>query len=229
MLSKVNKSNVFLGTDQLQKLYNNTKYDLAQDNCANHILYKIANKYQIINYKTNQIYTHNKIQINILGEKIIKQIDSFDQNNMKISNKIRREVIRLCNKKNYNTLLGIGGEYYVYFKFIKASKYLGMSNHKTIVDDASNNVPFSNNYFVDYNKINIEIKSVDLIILNVYNICDTIIKYIYKINFEKLIIISCNLPDNKLKQLNSYFKIKTINHIQNFNSWIWILEISNIK
>jgi hypothetical protein len=271
MLSKVNKSNVFLGTNQLQKLYDDTKYDLAQDNGNNQILYKIKNQYQIINYNTNKIYNHNKIQINILGEKFIKQIDSFDQNNLKISNIIRHSVIRLCGKKNYQTILGIGGEYYVYFKFIKAKKYFGMSNHQCIVDDANYNIPFSNNYLVDYSKINTNINTntntntetnnntetnintnietntntnietntntitntnidpPDLIILNVYNICESIIKYICKINFEKLIIITCNLSENKLNQINSYFKIKTIKHIQNFKSWIRIIEISNIR
>ena len=87
MLSKVNKSNIFLGTTELQKLYNDTNYELAQDNLNNHIIYKLNNKNYIKNYITNKVYNHNRIQIEILGEKIIKQIDSFDQNNINISNK----------------------------------------------------------------------------------------------------------------------------------------------
>jgi hypothetical protein len=226
MLSKVNKSNIFLGTTELQKLYNDTNYELAQDNLNNHIIYKLNNKNYIKNYITNKIYNHNRIQVDILGEKIIKQIDSFDQNNINISNKIRKTVISLANN-DYNNILGIGGEFYVYFKFIKANEYIGMSNHQCIVDDANYNVPYSKNYLVDYNNINTSIsnKKADLIILNVYNICETIIKYIHNIEFQKLIIITCCLTDKKLKQLTKYFKLKTIKHIQNFNSWICIIEI----
>ena len=112
-----------------------------------------------------------------------------------------------------------------------------MSNHQCIVDDANYNVPYSKNYLVDYNNIsntsinNISItnKKPDLIILNVYNICESIIKYINNIEFQKLIIITCCLTDKKLKQLTKYFKLKTIKHIQNFNSWICVIEIINNK
>lgn len=230
MLSKVNKSNIYLGTNELQKLYNNTNYELAQDNLNNHIIYKLNNKNYIKNYITNKIYNHNRIQVEILGEKIIKQIDSFDQNNINISNKIRKTVLSLANNtyNTYNNILGIGGEFYVYFKFIKANKYIGMSNHQCIVDDANYNVPYSKNYLVDYTNINNNIitnKKSDLIILNVYNICESIIKYIHNIEFQKLIIITCCLTDKKLKQLTKYFKLKTIKHIQNFNSWICVIEI----
>ena len=239
MLSKVNKTNIYLGTTELQKLYNDTNYELAQDNLNNHIIYKLNNKNYIKNYITNKVYNHNRIQVEILGEKVIKQIDSFDQNNINISNKIRKTVLLLTNNTNntYNNVLGIGGEFYVYFKFIKATEYIGMSNHQCIVDDANYNVPYSKNYLVDYNNIsntsinNISItnKKPDLIILNVYNICESIIKYIHNIEFQKLIIITCCLTDKKLKQLTKYFKLKTIKHIQNFNSWICVIEIINNK
>jgi hypothetical protein len=234
MLSKVNKTNIYLGTNELQKLYNDINYELAQDNLNNHIIYKLNNKNYIKNYITNKLYNHNRIQVEILGEKIIKQIDSFDQNNINISNKIRKTVLSLTNNTNntYNNILGIGGEFYVYFKFIKANEYIGMSNHQCIVDDANYNVPYSKNYLVDYNNINIytsitsnNISKADLIILNVYNICESIIKYIHNIKFQKLIIITCCLTDKKLKQLTKYFKLKTIKHIQNFNSWICVIEI----
>ncbi len=233
MLSKVNKSNIYLGTNELQKLYNDTNYELAQDNLNNHIIYKLNNKNYIKNYITNKIYNYNRIQVDILGEKIIKQIDSFNQNNINISNKIRKTVLSLVNNNynNYNKILGIGGEFYVYFKFINALEYIGMSNHQCIIDDANYNIPYSKNYLVDYNNIMNNnssinnINDIDLIILNVYNICESIIKYIHNIKFKKLIIITCCLTDKKLKQLTKYFKLKTIKHIQNFNSWICVIEI----
>jgi hypothetical protein len=52
MLSKVNKSNIYLGTTELQKLYNDTNYELAQDNLNNHIIYKLNNK----NYIKTRIF-----------------------------------------------------------------------------------------------------------------------------------------------------------------------------
>ena len=107
------------------------------------------------NYYVNKYYLHNYIQIHWNDKIILKQIDSFDQNNINISNKIRKTVLSLANNTNntFNTILGIGGEFYVYFKFIKANEYIGMSNHQCIVDDANYNVPYSKNYLVDYNNI----------------------------------------------------------------------------
>ena len=45
----------------------------------------------------------------------------------------------------------------------------------------------------------------DIIILNVYNIHEKIIKWIIQHNFLKLIIISCDLSDSKLKLLADNF------------------------
>jgi hypothetical protein len=213
MLSKVNKDNLFLGTVNIQNYAKNNKFTQIQDNLNGFLLVKNKEDTYLYNYKLNKKYKHNRIQIHFNNYVICKQIESFDQNNIMIANKIRRYVLSLC-KDYYDSILGIGGEYYLYFPFIKANKYIGISNHKSIVDDAYYNIPFSINYLVDYNKINLKIEIVDLIILNVFNLHINIIEFIKKIKFKKLIIISCNLPKNKFNLLINNFKIK---HIEYFN------------
>jgi hypothetical protein len=227
MLSKVNPNNTFLGTQKLIDFYNIKKFDIGQDNLNNMIIYKKNNKIYVHNYKINKTYNHDKIQIEILNEKFIKHIDSFDQNNIFISDKIRNTVLLFTKNQKYNNILGIGGEFYVYFKFIHSQKYYGISNHQSIINDANYNIPFSNNYLVNYDNITHNFQDINLIILNVFNITNNIIKYIKTIVFNNIIIISCNLTDNKLKEINNKFKIINIKHIKNFNSWIWILYCKN--
>jgi hypothetical protein len=63
----------------------------------------------------------------------------------------------------------------------------------------------------------------DIIILNVYNIHEKIIKWIIQHQFIKLIIISCDLSDKKLKLLSDNFKIKKIKYFKNVTNWIRII------
>ena len=43
----------------------------------------------------------------------------------------------------------------------------------------------------------------------------------------KLIVITCHLPDSKLKKLALLFKIKSIKHFANFKSWVWVIYLTN--
>jgi len=126
-----------------------------------------------------------------------------------------------------NTILGIGGEYYLYFPFIQANNYIGISNHQCIIDDAQYNNHYSKNYLVNYDNIFTypQIDRAEIIILNVYNIHTNIIKYIKSIKFDKLIIISCNLPDKKLLLLKNNFTIQKIKYFHNFDNLIRIINI----
>lgn len=38
-----------------------------------------------------------------------------------------------------------------HFPFLSYSNYCGISNHKTIIEDADYNIPYSKNKFTDYN------------------------------------------------------------------------------
>lgn len=227
MLSKVDYNSYELGTDQIKEYCKKNKDIIKiQDNLIDSLLVQTNKNTYLFNYKNGKKYFYNKIQIEFNGCKIIKNIDSFDQNNMLIANKLRKYVLSLC-KDNYNIILGIGGEYYLYFYFIKANIYIGMSNHQSIIDDANYNALYSINYLVDYNNYNElpNINNANIILLNLFNININIIKYINTIKFDILIIISCSLQDNRLSLLQKYFKIKTIKTFQNFNGFIKVFEL----
>jgi hypothetical protein len=241
MLSKVEYSNINFATDQIKE-YCKNKINIIkiQDNLKDSLLVKTKEITYLFNYKNNKTYFYDKIQIEFNGHIIIKHIDSFDQNNILVANKLRKYVLSLLNTilvNNYNTILGntilgntiigIGGEYYLYFPFIKATNYIGMSNHQSIIDDAKYNVPYSINYLVDYNDYNKlpVIKSVNIILVNLFNININIIYYISKIECNKIILISCNLPDSKLLLIQKYFKIISIKTFSNLSGFIKVFQL----
>jgi len=228
MLTKISSyESKHLSTNNIKLIKN---FDVIQDNMHGYILVNYKNKSYLLNYYNNKKYLYNRIQIHFNGITISKTIESFDQNNYLIANKLRLYVLSLC-KNQIDTLLGIGGEYYLYFPFIKANNYIGISNHQCIIDDAKYNIPFSKNYLVDYNNIFTypEIYKAETIILNVYNIHINIIKYIKSISFEKLVVISCDLPDNKLLLLKNNFRIINIKYFYNFRNLIRIIQLVKKK
>lgn len=114
----------------------------------------------------------------------------------------------------------------MYFPFIisKYNKFYGISNRKSIIEDAEYNCPYSKNILVDYNKLKsypslnntIEYD----IIINVVNIHENIIKYICNYNIKNIIIITCKPLDTKIKMLKKYLILKKITHVININSII---------
>lgn len=230
MLTKVNSFNYNLGTGQLNKYFLQHNFNEALDNLNGNLLVKKNNCIYVYNYHKNKYYNHNKIQIDVNGHKFVKQIDSFDQNNHLIANKIRLYVLSLIDKNN-DVILGIGGEYYIYFYFAHAQRYIGMSNHLAIINDAKYNVPCAENYLVDYNNKTTYpiIKYADCIILNVFNIHVNIIEYIETIKFKKIIVIACNLPDSKMLLLKNKFKIKSIKYFKNIAGIIRVILLNNVK
>ena len=272
MLTKISSLEAMhLASGNIKKIKN---FDVIHDNMNGYLLIKYKNKTYLLNYYNNKIYLYNRIQIHFNGITISKQIDSFDQNNYLIANKLRLYVLSLCNSggstersafvgtsqiggihsaslrrsprsankdispsitsrsvNKINNLLGIGGEYYLYFPFIQANNYIGISNHKSIIEDADYNIHYSKNYLVDYNNIFTypEIDRAETILLNVYNIHVNIIKYIKSIKFNKLIIISCDLSENKLLLLKNNFKIHKIKYFHNFDNLIRVIELINKK
>ena len=226
MLTKVNNNNYFLGSGELYKQYIRKSFKEAHDNLNGYILIKNTNDIYVYNYNNNRYYKHNKIQVEFNGHKFVKHIDSFDQNNYLIANKLRMYVLSLIDKKN-DIILGIGGEYYIYFPFINSNKYIGISNHMSIINDAKYNILWSKNYFVDYNNISNfpKITYADCIILNVFNVHINILNYIENIKFKKIILISCNLPDVKFKLLITKFKIISIKYFKNITGIIRVILI----
>jgi tRNA/tmRNA/rRNA uracil-C5-methylase (TrmA/RlmC/RlmD family) len=236
MLSKVCVPNN-LATNFILNFINiydkNNLIEKIQDNLEGYFLIKYKNgKIIIYNYYLNKFYAHKFIQINFNDKKIIKQIDSFDQNNTIIASKMRLYVLKCINnlyqdKFNINSILGIGGEYYLYWIFFNNVKNLiGISNSDTIINDAKLNIPWSNNYLVDYNNIKSYPKIIEcnIILINLFQINNNVIEYIKNIKFDRIIIISCNLSNNKLKTLVKYFLIKKIKYFRNFDGLIRIIE-----
>jgi hypothetical protein len=232
MLSKIITENIKYGTGEIIKfIKDNPNIDIEkiQDNLHGWILLKLkSGKYKIYNYNYKLIKNYNRIQIHFNDWIFSKQIESFDQNNILISNQIRKYVLKCIPKYEMNLFLGIGGEYYIYYPFLRnIKKYVGISNHESIILDANYNIKYSLNYLVDYNNLLSypNIQDAEIILLNVFQINNNIIKYINSINFKKLIIISCNLPNTKLNLIIKYFLIKKIKYFNNYGGFIRIIEI----
>lgn len=229
MLSKITKDNIKYGTEAIQNFAKYNNFDIIQDNLYDQLLVKYKDNIYIYNYTNNKRYNYERIKIEFNNKYFFKQINSFDQNNIKQSKIIRKTVLNIFREiSKAENILGIGGEYYIYFSFINYKNYYGISNHKSIVEDADYNIITKNkyNYLVDYNNINtypkLNNKDTFDIIINVVNIHENIIKYISKLNCKNIILIICKPLEKKIKMLNKYLILKKINHILNINTFITI-------
>lgn len=240
MLTKVSKPN-HLTTSNIIKWFNVNKssdnIERIQDNLEGCLLIKYKSNPNpiLFNYYLNKYYSHNLIQIHWKDQIILKHIDSFDQNNCIVGNKLRTWVlnkIKSINKNEFeiNNVLGIGGEYYLYWiKMMWVKKLIGISNHSSIVYDANLNIPWSSNTLVNYNDLNTypQITQIDLILINLAQLNSNIVKYINALEYKKIILIICNLPDSKLKLLNLNFKIEKIKYFMNYTNLIRVIILKN--
>ncbi len=243
MLTKVSLPNDYATTNIknfiIKYNINNSLISRIQDNMEGYLLIKYSDgNFKMYNYYVNKFYSHNKIQVYFNSIGTTKQIDSFDQNNLTISSKIRSYVIKTINYYNtwefkINSILGIGGEYYLYWKYLLWIKeFNGISNHESIVSDANllNLLPNKDifmSYLVDYNnkKTYPKILSSDIVLINLSSIHNNVIEYIGLIQFKKIIMISCELPKSKLDLLKKKFKIIKIKYFKNFNGLIRIIQL----
>lgn len=239
MLTKVSEPN-HLTTPNIVKWYKRNKLsndvERIQDNLKGCLLIKLkSDKIILFNYYLNRYYSHNLIQVHWNENIILKQIDSFDQNNWLVGTSLRNYVlqkIKYINKYEFEikNVLGIGGEYYLYWGQMNwTKKLIGISNHESIIADANLNIPWSYNFLVNYNDLNTYpqiLYSIDLILINLAQINRNTINYIEGIEFKKIILIICNLPDSKLKLLKEIFNIKKIKYFKNYTNLIRIIEIN---
>jgi hypothetical protein len=225
MLSKVTKQGQYLGTTQIKNYRDD--FEIIMDNQKDTLLIKLKNKIFSWNYKYNKKINKNRIKIKFNNKYFYKQIDSFDQNNTLICNYVRKTVLSYLRHNNAENILGIGGEFYIYFPFLKYKKYIGMSNHTSIIEDANYNLYNlnSNNYLVDYENINLELVGKYDVIVNVISIHEKIIDFISKLDTNKIIIISCKSLYNKIDLLTNYFKIIKTDYYINITSIITILYL----
>lgn len=228
MLTKVNSYNIEYGTNQIISYSKSNYFDIIQDNLNGLLLVYKNDKTYLFDYIKGIKINFDRIPIKINDLIIWKKIESFDQNNPKIANKIRNQVLQFVNYDKSNNLLGIGGEYYIYFKLTNYKKCIGISNHMSIISDSEYNLKFNpeyKNYLVDYNNLKsyptIDSEEFDIII-NVVNIHENIIKYISNINFNKVILVTCKPLEKKIKMLNKYLKLIKLKHFLNINSWVTV-------
>jgi len=237
MLTKVSNPNYLTTYNIINWCWTNNQnneIERIQDNMEGYLLIKYKNNsnIKIFNYYINKYFSHNLIQIHWMDKIILKQIDSFDQNNWIVGNKLRNWVSNKINQINLlefkiNFILGIGGEYYLYWiRLNYVSNLIGISNHNTIILDAKLNIPWSLNYFIDYNKLDSYpqiINDIDLILINLSQLNSNVVKYISKLVYKKIILIICNLSDSKLKLLDKNFKIIQIKYFKNYNNLIRVI------
>jgi len=161
------------------------------------IKYKSNPNLILFNYYLNRYYSHNFIQIYWNQLIILKQIDSFDQNNWIVGNRLRTWVfnkIKSINSNEFeiNSVLGIGGEYYFYWIGMRwVKKFIGISNHSSIISDSNLNVPWSYNTLVNYNDLNTYHQidySLDLILINLAQLNSNILQYIKTLEYKKIIL-----------------------------------------
>ena len=84
-------------------------------------------------------------------------IGLFGETNREISFEVMEKFIDYLKTNKSDNILGIGGEFYVYFKLLDYSKYIGISNHESIISDSKYNFSLDrfkkvSNYLVDYDK-----------------------------------------------------------------------------
>lgn len=208
-------------------------------NGKKHVLIKTNNQeYKLVDTTSKNIIDVNslyRIPIYFHKKTVWKTINSFDQNNIKIANNIRGDIVNYLklNKNKFSSgLIGLGGEYIGYFVNLYKiyTHFIGMTNNNAIIDDAEYNNTIYNmlmmNYLVDYNDSNcIELNLVKIMkydcIVNLAKMNENIgnqlfnLKKIGKVN--NLVIINCNAKNFDFL-LKKFGKPKNIKWYENLNS-----------
>jgi hypothetical protein len=132
------------------------------------------------------------------GRIVFQSFDSFQQNNKRIGERIRKYVSLQIRSKTINS---IGGESYLY-DITKNGKFY--SNSKSIHQDSLYN-QYNDANFIDYNIDKINILSFDTVI-NLTRLNINIMKQINNSSSNRLIIINCHHQDfwKKIKLLTNY-------------------------
>lgn len=215
---------------------NNIKYQIAQDtgkyvlikNNEEYYVYKDCSKDKFM--KLDVCGNKMRVIIQFNGKYFWKSIDTFNQNNKLIANNIRRTATSFLHIQSSQmqqikrTLVGIGGEYYVYFCSSKYDKYIGYTNYINRYEDAVLNCRMYginvNNVFTDFGNFSIDKCYVDGnvdVIINVLTLKENIIREVCKLNVEKLVIITCKPLWKKVDMLKKYFVFQNIEYFVDTN------------
>tara|TARA_B110000259_G_scaffold7006_1_gene7717 strand:- start:2916 stop:3686 length:771 start_codon:yes stop_codon:yes gene_type:complete len=188
--------------------------------------------WSINNNKLNKL-TERYFISPILGYGIYKDINTFSQNNEKVSNIIYDFVIKLLEglitkllKKYKNIEInGIGGEFYVYFKILKYNNlnkiqnntdsmntilYNGYSNNIDIINASKKNNSCNTYRLIDYNTYDFNMVNNGITLINLSKINKNIIK-----NLKTKYVVSINCND---KTIYDDYKSLVIKEVFNLNN-----------
>jgi hypothetical protein len=187
--------------------------------------------FNVVYFVINGTVIKNNKYIDIIMDTVVfRQICTFHQTDDVIKNNIYDIIFENCN--NYDQLICVGGEMYIFAQLLKCNKLLCYSDYKSIVDDTEFNIgTYDNVHLVDYSIFTFSTNSSNTcLIANTsksgmgINLCNNIIRN----NIKKLVIISCNEKSfsNDYSIIMKYYSI-TIKKIINYVS-INILEYNSI-
>ena len=205
---------------------------LKDNNFNLHPLLKNYDENRILDYRNiTRIKTPNNESLCyvpqlFLGKIVFISFNSFQQNNKKLGDQIRRFVY---NSIQTDTINAIGGESLYYDQTKKCKVY---TNSESIIKDAVYN-KYKNIHLIDYNTDKIELLSKDTI-LNLSRLNTNLLTQINHSKSDKIIIINCHHKDfwKKIKLLTNYNIIQRkhfIDHKSKYFITVTILKKNKIN
>jgi hypothetical protein len=204
--------------------YNPGKFTLLKESDGIvYIKYPNTNMYVYVQDKRFQVSRNTRYRIPIFDLYIWKSIESWDQNVVKVARDLRNYVLKRFEsfvERGFN-VIGIGGEYFLYFSKLDYNHFYGITNMLSIKNDADFNMNIYNrgkysNRMINYMNIksypDIDVNKSYDVIINLSTIYQEVINYLHKININNLIIITCDAKKNvtRLGILVARLKLKSI-------------------
>jgi hypothetical protein len=177
----------------------------------NHLLHPILKRFiQHNHFKgdialdyRNRVRIHNSLIPFLLNKKIIfKYLDTFQQNNSYLSNKIRKYVFLNID----NNVMCIGGESYIYG--IECDNFIYYSNCEKLCFESDYNSNSKSIYIKDYNKLDKKQFKIiyPIVIINLSKLNKELLLLLNSFEIHKIIIINCHHKDfwKKIKYLDKF-------------------------
>jgi len=159
----------------------------------------------------NELY----IPQNFLNKVMFISAMSFQQNNIKLANPIRKYVNK--SLQGAHNIVCIGGESYMYALINNFNYIYHLTNNKYIYDDCNYNNGYMRkriyNYLTNYDDLdtlpNIK-QGIDICLVNLSKLNYNLVKLLNDSNYNKIIIINCNHDDFwKKKTYLTNYKLKS--------------------
>lgn len=177
--------------------------EIKGDICDDNII-KLISLCDYLKINDKLIIEEKMIEL-INNQFIYRSFTTFHQND----DIIRNEVHNYFKKIQFNNILCVGGECYIYPKLIEHDMCCIMTDYKDIYEDAMYNKSGTYYYLVDYNTFYIPILSIDAAIFNtaifnaaIFNVAKSglsvsMCECLNKSNINTIFIISCNFKSHE--------------------------------